>query len=262
MSYFDITLAVSGAVTLKETKIYSVQKGDVNPFRTDLRFRKAANGLHIEITARGDSPEEAREAAVYFVGQHLDILSLRTGESLHLNPRDYGFKEIASNVRRIIEPDLIDHAIDVLPRWRTSRKAFLRSLSWYRKAKNSEDPVDCFMAYWSALEGVCAKCARPTERTKRGIINQIADCFDQTWGSIESWKIIPNDAIWINEFQQIRNGIAHGFISVDIDQIKAIGKSLRTLEKLTGSFLLDWEINGTNPEPQETTTNNVTSNDI
>lgn len=249
MSYFRIILAVSGAVTLEAAKACNIQKGDTDPFRTELAFKRAVNGLHVEIKARGDTPIQATEAAVYFVGQHLDILSFWLKEPLHLNPTEYGYREVASNARRIIEPELIDRAVLILPQWREHRKAFLRSLSWYRKAKNSEDPVDRFMSFWSALEGVCAKCFRDAERTRRGVINQIADCFDQVWTDASQWRVIPGRPDWINRLHNTRNGISHGFISVDIEQIKTISEALPTLEALTHDFLTDWEQHGRNIEP-------------
>ncbi|TON64271.1 hypothetical protein CGH51_25200, partial [Vibrio parahaemolyticus] len=73
-------------------------------------------------------------------------------------------------------------------------------------------------------------------------------CFDQMWGECSSWKAIPNDANKVNEFHDLRNGIAHGFISVDIDTLKRINHKLPIIKELSKSFLADWEERGTAQE--------------
>lgn len=131
------------------------------------------------------------------------------------------------------------------------RPTYSRALSWYRKAKNCEDPIDAFLSYWSAIEGVGSKFPRDNERTRRGAINKICDCFDQLWGSIEDWKVIPNNAQALNGFQSNRNGIAHGFMRIDIDTVKDISNDLQNLSLLAYEFLTDWDSEGVSPEPQQ-----------
>jgi len=40
------------------------------------------------------------------------------------------------------------------------------------------------------MEGFGSKSARRNERTHLGAINQICDCFDQLWGTVDNWKVI------------------------------------------------------------------------
>ena len=91
----------------------------------------------------------------------------------------------------------------------------------------SEDPIDSFLSYWSSIESLGSKLARDNQRTQNGVINKICDCFDQLWNSCDSWKVIPNQAQEVNEFYELRNGIVHGYISVDIDTLKRITHEIR-----------------------------------
>jgi hypothetical protein len=124
------------------------------------------------------------------------------------------------------------------------RRYFSRSLGWYRKGLNSEDPIDRLLAFWSALEGISSQYFRHSERTKEGIINQICDCFDQLWGNVDNWKVIPGNAKVVNEFYAFRNGIAHGFMNVNVKAIREISARLDLYQTLVHTFLLDWESNG------------------
>jgi len=63
--------------------------------------------------------------------------------------------------------------------------------------------------------------------------------------------VIPNQANKVNEFHELRNGIAHGYISVDIDTLKRITHKLPIIKSLAYEFLKDWEYSGINPEPEQ-----------
>ena len=130
------------------------------------------------------------------------------------------------------------------------RRYFSRSLGWYRKGLNSEDPIDRLLAFWSALEGISSQYFRHSERTKEGIINQICDCFDQLWGNVDNWKVIPGNAKVVNEFYAFRNGIAHGALNLDVDTIRKISSTLELYRSLVYRFLVDWEHTGYTIERQ------------
>lgn len=89
--------------------------------------------------------------------------------------------------------------------------------------------------------GFTPVCARKTEKTSRGAINQVCDCFNQLWGDVADWKVIPNKASYVNDFHEIRNGIAHGYTSVDVETVRRISHYLYMIQNLATTFLSDWE---------------------
>ncbi len=247
---WKVTLAVSGPITIQERIKFNTQKGFNNPFWTEIQITPVSQGVKVELIALADNQEEANEAALYFLGQALDYLSLSTDLPLYVSHTGLQFKPQNDNVKRLLsERDWI-RSFETSRQIAINRRTFSRALSWYRKGMISEDPIDSFLSYWSSIESIASKFARNNERTQRGIINKICDCLDQLWGTTENWKIIPNQASKINEFHELRNGIAHGFISVDIETIKRISHQLPTIKKLSFEFLNSWEKQGINPEPR------------
>jgi len=250
---WKVTLAVSGPITTHERIKFSTRKGFNNPFWTEIQITPVIQGVKVELIALADNQDEANEAALYFLGQALDYLSLVTNLPLYVSHTGLQFKPQNDNVKRLLSEDDWIHAFERSRNIAMNRRTFSRSLSWHRKAMISEDPIDSFLSFWSSIESIASKFARQNERTQNGIINKVCDCFDQLWGSTENWKVIPNSANEINQFYDLRNGIAHGFISVDIETLKRISHKLPTIKKLSFEFLKDWEANGLNPEPHERT---------
>ena len=245
MTEWKVKLAVSGSITTKKQIVINEEKGFDNPFLTTIKIRSATHGVRIELIARADNQLEANDAAVFFVGQMADILSLRFDLPFYISLKNEQFKtNLTSHVKRIVTTREFKNAFKVSREYGLDRRVYIRALGWYRKAITNEDPIDKFLAFWSSLEGFGSVSARQNERTKQGAINQICDCFDQLWGESAEWKVIPSDAGKINEFQQIRNGIAHGFIPVTIDTIREINEHIPIIKALAHSFLTDWEGRG------------------
>jgi hypothetical protein len=238
---WNIKLAISAPITIKHPLNLDVEKGSHNSFWTKVKVKKATQGVWIEVVARASSQEEANDAAVFFIGQMLDLLSLWIDLPLYLSLFDEKFRSVDTRVQRFVKEDEWSQAFRLSRNYALHRRAYSRALSWYRKGLISEDPIDKFLAFWSSIESVSSASARDNERTRRGIINKICDCFDQLWKDCSSWKVIPNDAPWINRFQETRNGISHGFIVVNIDTIKQISIQLPKLHQLAHTFLSDWE---------------------
>jgi hypothetical protein len=237
-----VELAISGPITTKAHLQLVVQKGENFPFMTFVKIRNAEHGISAELIARADNPDDASDAALYFVGQMLDVMCLRINLPIYLSHVELKFRPINKNVKRIITEDELNEYFRLGREYGMNRKTFGRALSWYRKAKTSEDSIDKFLGFWSSIEAVCSKYARENERTSKGIINKICDCFDQLWESMENWKVIPSGVEWVKKFQNMRNGIAHGLITVNIDNLKEIVNHLGTLESLAYEFLKEWEI--------------------
>ena len=245
---WKVILAVSGPITTQERIKFNTQKGFSNPFWTEIQITPVVQGVKVELIASADNQEEANEAALYFLGQALDYLCLYTNLPLYVSHSGLQFKPQNDNVKRLLtRTDWVD-SFAKSREIAINRRTLSRSLSWYRKGMISEDPIDSFLSYWSSIESIASKFARDTPRTQSGIINKICDCFDQLWETSENWKVIRNQVHKINEFYELRNGIAHGFISVDIETLKRISHQLPVIKKLSFEFLKDWEEHGVNPE--------------
>jgi hypothetical protein len=246
---WEVELAISGPITIRKPIVLNVEKGPRLPFWTTVKITKAPHGVLAKIVARARGQKDANDAAVYFVGQMLDVLSLQTDLPLYLSLEGVQFRAHDTNTKRLIESHEWSDAFKLGREYGLKRPTFSRALSWYRKGLTSEDPIDKFLAFWSSIEGVGAKFARPNDRTRQGAINQICDCFDQLWDSTDKWKVIPNDAQCVNRFHDTRNGISHGFITVNVETLQEIASELPKLQELAYNFLSDWENSGPSSEP-------------
>jgi hypothetical protein len=238
---WEVDLSVSGPVSINHQIVMEVEKGYQNPFTTSVKLRKTSYGVSVSLVAHAYSKDQANSAGIFFVGQMLDLLGLWVDLPLYLGITGTETRIPTSNVRRLIDEVEWRTAFDSSRIYGQQYPAYTRSLSWYRKGLISEDPIDEFLAYWSALESVGSKHARKSEKTKKGVVNQICDCFDQLWQSVEKWKVIPNKAEWVNQFHETRNGIAHGYIQVEVETIREIREQLPALKSLAHAFLVDWE---------------------
>ena len=73
---WDVALTVSGPITVRQPLDLDVEKGTRRPFWTTARIRPTGDGVKITVIVRAPDLEEADDAAIYFVGQTLDVLSL------------------------------------------------------------------------------------------------------------------------------------------------------------------------------------------
>ncbi len=257
MANWKVVLAVSGPITVEQTTKFNAQKGSVNPFWSKMKVTAAQHGVKVELVARADDQEEANEAALYFVGQALDYLSLKIDLPLYVSLSGTQFKPLNDNVKRILDQNDWIEAFINAREINANRRVFSRGLSWYRKGLVSEDPIDSFLSFWSSIECIGSKFARDSERTRRGVINKICDCFDLLWVSSEHWKAIPNEPNKVNQFHELRNGIAHGYIRVDIENLKRFNVELPLIKLLSREFLRDWESGGVRPEDLNESEQNI-----
>jgi hypothetical protein len=251
MPYWRVALSVSGPLTTDRVIRFRTEKGDADPFLTDISVNSAAHGVTISLVARAENQIDANDAALYFAGQALDLLCLEVDLPLYVSLTGTQIRPVNDNVKRIVALNEWKGCFRRARAIGIRRPTYSRALSWHRKGRNSEDPVDAFLAFWSAIEGVTSRFARDTDRTRRGSVNKICDCFDQLWQDVDTWKVIPDKAEAINDFYLIRNGISHGFISIDVDTVKMVASKLPVISKLTLEFLRDWHTGGTDPEPQQ-----------
>jgi hypothetical protein len=246
---WEAELTVTGPITVQRPLTLNVEKGTRRPFWTTATIKRITLGASIAVIVRAHDQEEANDAAIYFVGQTLDVLSLRLDLPIHLSLSGSPYRHLESQVRRVVTEEDWSEAFRLGREFGIRRPSLSRAISWFRKGMTSEDPIDKLIAWWNSLEGVGSKFARDTPRTKAGVVNQICDCFDQLWGDVTQWSIIPNEAIWVNRFHNARNSIAHGFIPVDIENVREIAALLPRLKALAHSFLSVWATQGVDPEP-------------
>ncbi len=277
MAEWEIELAISGSITVNHPLSLDVTKGRLAPFQTRAsiqRMPRNVAGVNIRVIVRASDQEEANDAAVYFIGQMLDVLSLRTDLPLVVNlattqtisfdsatrqiplGRAYRNDQISSvalstsrfwnnGTKRLVNESEWEEAFRLGREYGLNWPVFSRALSWYRKGLASEDPIDKLIAYWSSLESVGSHYARKNSRTKLGAINQVCDCFEQIWGkNVKTWPVISGNTKWVNKFHEQRNGIAHGFVPVNIETLRDIVAQLPKLRELSYKFLTKWEIDG------------------
>jgi hypothetical protein len=248
---WQVTLAISGPITVNQKIKFNAEKGFHDPFWSNIQITAVQHGVKMDIVARADNQEEANEAALYFAGQALDYLCLSINLPLYVSQSGTQFKPLNENVKRILTSEDWINSFRQAREIAIYRRTLSRSLSWYRKGMVSEDPIDSFLSYWSSIESIGSKLAEDNQRTRNGVINKICNCFDQMWQNSDNWKVIPNNTQKINDFHTLRNGIAHGFMSVDIDTIKRISTELPMIKNLSYEFLKDWKNRGVNPEPYD-----------
>ncbi|CAM1346937.1 protein of unknown function [Tenacibaculum insulae] len=116
----------------------------------------------------------------------------------------------------------------------------LRAFSWYRKGLNTENTLDKFLAFWNSISVVSDAFCENNERTRSGTINRIWNCFIQVWGECPEWPHILGNENWVNEHNAIRNQIAHGGITIDIEYVNDILDKINILQKVNYKFLSDF----------------------
>jgi hypothetical protein len=237
---WDVELTVTGPITVRQPLQLNVEKGTRRPFSTTARIRRTSGGVNITVIVRAPDLEEADDAAIYFVGQTLDVLSLNLNLPIALSLSGSHYKPAEPHAKRIVTEAEWSDAFHFGREYGIERPVFSRALSWFRKGLTSEDPIDKLIAWWSSIEGPGSKFARSTPRTQKGAVNQVCDCFDQVWENVGTWKVIPNEAQWVNRFHEARSAIAHGFIPVDIENVREIAALLPKLRELAHAFLSDW----------------------
>ena len=248
---WEVELTVTGPMTVEHPLKLNVEKGARRPFWTTAKIKRAPRGVTVDVVVRAHNQDEANDAAVYFVGQTLDVLCLNLDVPVYLSLSGNQYKPVETKVRRVVTQSEWTDAFKLGRDYGIDRPVFSRALSWNRKGHTSEDPIDKLIAWWSSIEGVGSKFARKTEKTNAGAINQVCDCFDQLWDNVRQWRVIPNEAALVNRFHELRNGIAHGFMPVDIENVREIAGYLPTLRELAHTFLADWATKGPSPESQD-----------
>lgn len=252
-----VNLQVTGPITVPNRMQMQQLKGNDrdSPFYSDITINDSPSGFRAVVTARALDEQLAYQAAVFFFGRMLDVLTLETLRPLHLGYAGETRRIEEYMVRRIVHREEIETAFTEMRRLDQDYPTFLRSLGWFRKGLYTDDPFDSFLALWNSVEGTAARYYKMVsgidlDRAKKGIKNQIWACFQKVWGENKQWKIIPGNADWINSNYDVRIGIAHGVKDVTIDNIQDVVEQLPILKKVAYEFLVDWrekQLSGTPP---------------
>ncbi|MDN5106504.1 HEPN domain-containing protein [Aliarcobacter butzleri] len=242
MIYWEVELTIFGDITIDSSIKFETLKGYDNSFITKVSIVKFQNGIKIKIIAQADSQSDANDAGLYFVGQALDYLAFKINMPLYMSLNGMNIEKIEHNVKRIIRKNEFEESFSKSRFIGINVPHLSRALSWYRKALNNEDPIDSFLSYWNSIECVASVFADNNERTKKGIVNKICNCFDKLWISVDKWKIIQNNAIIINDLCEKRNHIAHGVIPINIETVKELILYKKMVQELSFNFINDFMI--------------------
>jgi hypothetical protein len=210
-------------------------------FYTDINLLNNPSGVTITLTARADTKKLARRAALYYIGQALDILTLQLREPLYLSLIDeQPIRADRHHVRRIVEQDEWHNVFESARALNRSHTAYMRALSWYRKGLYTEDPFDKFLAFWNSIEIVASEYKPKGSCAKRGTKCYIWECFKLIWGECPEWPVVSGNTSWIDDNYNVRKDVAHGTMPVNIRRVERVVEKLETIEQVAHRFLVDW----------------------
>lgn len=242
MRIYEVQLLVSGPVTISRAIQFNTEKelhiGNI--FNSNIGISKHAQGFLINSTIRTTDQERAYKLALLFVGRMLDVMAIRINCYLNVTMNNYKIAD-RNIVRTVITEAEFAFSFRMARDLNIEEPRMLRAFSWYRKALYTEDPFDKFMAFWNAIGVVADGYSNDNARTRLGIVNKIWDCFITLWGSNHvNWEYVNGDAEWINANNDIRNRIAHGGITIDVEYVDGVISRLPTLQDVAYSFLSKW----------------------
>ena len=242
MRIYSVELLVSGSVTIRRQINFNTNKelDFGNVFQSDISIKKHQQGFVISSTVFTADQDRAYKVALLFIGKMLDILSLKTKSTLNVSLNE--FKQVSDRniVRAVIDEDEFRFCFDLAKQLNLNENKLLRAFSWYRKGLYTEDPFDKFLAFWNSISVVADGYCNDNDRTRQGIINKIWDCFVTLWGDCANWEYVNGNDRWVNDNNEIRNKIAHGGVTVDIQYVENVINQLETVQNVAYKFLTQW----------------------
>jgi hypothetical protein len=238
-----VQLFIDGPVSIQRAIRFQHPKGfgRSRQFYSDIGIQPISSGLRMSVTAYARESDLARKAALVFVGEMLDVLASEKRLPLRLSLYDSRAADRdVHSVKRVLEERNFSEAFNSARSLSEEHPTFLRALGWYRKGLITEDPLDRFLALWNSIEIVAGKYHPTSPETKKGSKSQIWECFKVLWNECPKWPIIPDQQDWIDENYELRNQIAHGTASVDIDQVERAMAKAETIREVAQLFLKEW----------------------
>lgn len=242
MRIYNVELLVYGKVAVRRAINFSTDKElDLgNVFQSDISITAHKQGFMISSTVYTADQDRAYKVALLFIGKMLDVLSIRTNSPLNIIVNEYRQSDSRNNVRAVINREEFMHCFRIARNLNLNQNKLLRAFSWYRKGLYTDDPFDKFLAFWNAISAVADGYCNDTERTRKGIINKIWDCFYTLWGECADWEYINGDEQWVNDNNDIRNKIAHGGVTVDVQYVENVIGKLPVVQDVAYKFLRQW----------------------
>lgn len=241
---WEVMISVIAPVLINDNIMFYARK-DLKypyPFYSEINIYKNKYGFNATVTAFAPNTELAEKAATLFFSRMLDVLSLNLNLSFQLDlSKNVFLPNNNETVKRIVERQDFQNAFDEARLLSLTETTFLRSLSWFRKGKYTQDPFDKFLAFWNSIETVASKYnPNKINCKKKGTICHIWECFKTIWDNCENWPFIGNKKEWIDQCNKFRKDIAHGIIPIDVDSVEKVVEKLPELENVAHKFLLDW----------------------
>ncbi|QDO94649.1 hypothetical protein FNB79_11995 [Formosa sediminum] len=242
MRIYEVQFFIDGPIKFENNINFQTTKeldlGRV--FDSDINIKTTHRNNVINSTVRTIDSERAEKVAGLFIGKMLDVLCVITNCKLDINT--YENRNVSYNIKTIVEFSEIQRAFELARELNlhTDNSKMLRAFSWYRKGLNTENTLDKFLAFWNSISVVSDAFCENNERTRSGTINRIWNCFIQVWGECSEWPHILGNENWVNEHNAIRNQIAHGGITIDIEYVNDILDKINILQKVNYKFLRDF----------------------
>jgi hypothetical protein len=251
MRTYQVELSIAGPVTVARSIHFNADKElDIgNIFQSNIEIKKSNCGLNIFSTVQTADEDRAYKVALLFIGKMLDVLSLRTNTALNLNIHEASIINERSLVKAVISPEDFRRCFELSRILNLNEPKMLRALNWYRKGLYTDDPFDKFLAFWNSIGVAAGWYHTPDARTPAGNVNQIWNCFINLWGhECREWPVINGDDNWVNVNNSIRNDIAHGNITVEIDHVSNVLNRLEAVQAVAYNFLAQWSSHQLNLE--------------
>lgn len=242
MRIYNVELLISGPITTRRVINFDTEKElDLgNVFRSDISIKKHQQGFIISTTVFTANQDRAYKVALLFIGKMLDILSMKTNTPLNDSLNEYRQLADRNIVRALIDEEEFRFCFELARQLNLNENKLLRAFSWYRKGLYTEDPFDKFLAFWNSICVVADGYCNDNERTRLGTVNRIWDCFITLWGQCPNWEYINGNDRWVNDNNEIRNKIAHGGVTVDIQYVENVINQLDTVQNVAYKFLTQW----------------------
>lgn len=243
MRIWEVTLSVIGAIKINGSANFDTVKelhlGNV--FRSNVSISNVKQGIQIKSTVYTGNQDRAYKVALLFIGKMLDVLTIKLNTPLVVVQNHIKHNLGANEVKAVVSNQEFREAFELSRDLNLNEPAYLKGINWFRKGLYTNDPFDKFLAFWNAISVVAGKYHNKNERTQRGAINQIWDCFVTLWGDdCNSWEIIQGDDRWINNNNGIRDNIAHGGFPVEIEYVEDVISKLEDVQKVAKKFLVEW----------------------
>lgn len=233
---WEVDLNMIGSLTINENISFRQEKGfDLYQFYSDIVLEKSNSGIKATITAYAPNSGMAEMAAYVYFGRMTDVLSLDNELPIYLSMYEDSVRINSETYsrRRLEKSDFIK-AFKMARKFELEAPKLLRAIGWYSKGKVSQNTLDKFLSYWNVIEIVGKEFHTETDRTKKGVKNQIYQCFNDYFGDISGWNLPQN---WIDDMYEKRNKIVHGGEDTTVESINNVSKLLPLLEKTCHSLI-------------------------